>query len=143
MHEEAARREWRKEAQEQQKKDKRNNQIQQIKELKPRIQNLLTLAKECKSLGISFPSPTQLRSMGYGDGHYGFESDGIYHQIGFTKEYPNFIGIKAGGYFGNVDMFTDGDTVNIPEDGTFGDRFLKDFPEFEKAFLAWIDSLGE
>lgn len=141
--------------------------IDQVNSMEDRIQDIINLANACIKSKISIPRK------GYYYGNYDsgkkygypheFVAEGIRHHVGLivdAREYDvlnhnysiKYIGINNGGANGKYDFHTDGHYVyHVHEDNNSIKRpteydlekFLKEFPEFEKGFLNWIDSLGK
>ena len=140
----------------------RNELIAQVNNLNKRIEALITLANECVNNGIGIPE----RDHDFGSydtaKKYGYDAEfiaeGIRHHTGFIRTWPwyktgNFVwvGIENGGACGCYDFYTNGDEVfSIHEENHSKEKprirdmqkFLKEFPVFEKAFYNWIDSLA-
>lgn len=57
--------------------------LNKVTELAPRIEALITIANKCIKEGVSFPSDTETKNFGYGDGYksYNFLADGIHHHF--------------------------------------------------------------
>lgn len=139
--------------------------ITEIKKLEQRINEIIEIGNLCLKNNIKIWHT-------YGMSHntakykYGvFDTDGIYHQLGF---YPNnhslqsnksshydFIGYMMGGANGNIDFVTNGNIIaSVPhrdhgfEILKYGKptnehmkKFLKDFPLFEEKFYEFINKL--
>jgi len=131
-----------------------------IKALAPRLKELHSLATECVKNGI----PLGNRKSLHGEVHFPeFVSEWWYHRPGFiVSQYPKpneeiTFGIIGGGACGNsLVIDKDGNIIKNPLDKVCGcwtyenahhdfcnkcQSFLKSFDEFEKGFLAYIDSL--
>lgn len=65
--------------------NKTQKALREIQDLTPRIKALLTLANKCIQKRIKFPSSSETKKYGYGNGYnsYNFLADGIYHHVGF------------------------------------------------------------
>lgn len=112
------------------------------------IQNILTFANACDANGIKMPKDG--KCYGY---EYSFRAEAFYHHVGliYTEGEYRYIGIENGGAFGQYDFWTDGnrcyavhrDNRTIKREARTCDtqKFLEEFPHFEKAFLAWIDNM--
>ncbi len=139
--------------------------VSEIKKLEPRIKKIIEIGNLCLENGINL-NPRGTRKCLYEQNAY--ETDGIYHQLGF---YPNnfqgyhgnppyqcthyeYIGYDMGGACGNINFITDGDTVaSTPDHNGFEiismsdplnrhmEKFLRDFPKFEKVFYEFIERL--
>ena len=125
--------------------------VDEIRMYFEQIQNIITLANACDVNGIKMPKDG--KRYGY---EYSFVAEGIYHHVGLIR--PNatdreyrYIGIENGGACGKYDFWTDGnrcyavheDNRTIKREARIYDmkKFLEEFPQFEKAFLAWIDNM--
>ena len=122
--------------------------IYSIKALKPRIDDLITLANYAKAKGIKF------NISGWG-GHEGYDTGMFYtncwsHLVGFVDEKPQIrhIGIYAGGACGSINFLTDGNDVIGYDTRTktivepvlsHMEAFLKRFDIFESEFYAYIE----
>jgi len=97
--------------------------------------------------------------------NHSFITDGVNHNLGLSvvrsEENPirwdrriplrfDGIGIDAGGACGPIDLWTDGENVVGVHETThmrcapplrYLKRFIDEFPKFEQAFYAWIESL--
>lgn len=98
---------------------------------------------------------------------YGYDgaiiAEGFYHHVGFmmrmrcnTHEHPEWIGIRMGGACGCYDFYTNGiDVLSIHEDSAIWSaslqkrqpvpiahlqKFINEFPVYEKALYAWVDA---
>lgn len=137
--------------------NKTQKALREIQDLTPRIKALLTLANKCIQERIKFPSSSETKKYGYGNGYnsYNFLADGIYHHVGFmgrsdTKEIK-YLGIYNGDFFGVWDFYTDGENtfvkherdesikIEVPLDHL--NIFLEEFDLFEESFYKWIDSM--
>ena len=145
-----------------------NDLALKIKDLKPRIESLIVLHDKCMEIGIEIPRDKNhmVGCCGYipSAKKYGYNADfiaeGIYHHVGFFEDSDGItrLGIENGGACGYYDLVVDEfggvfgrlensrHIVNITrKEYTRSERdmrkFLKEFPVFEKAFLAWIDTL--
>ena len=139
------------------------NLIEQIKELQPRIEKIIEIGNLCIENGINLNTRGTYRKCKYEEN--AFETDGIYHQLGF---YPNhyqghpiyacshydFIGYDMGGACGSINFITNGEIIaSTPDHNGFEIKgmdvplnkhckmFLEDFPRFEKLFYEFIENL--
>lgn len=118
--------------------------------MKPAINDLITVAKAAQEAGISLAVGWMVDKT-YDNGD--FFTDATTHKIGFARaphENKKIIGVgfEGGGCCGSCDFFTDGSIIcdknrddgrNTREASTEHlERFIKKFPEFEKAFYAYI-----
>lgn len=98
---------------------------------------------------------------------YGYDgaiiAEGFYHHVGFmmrkgcnTHEHPEWVGIRMGGACGCYDFYTNGiDVLSIHEDSAIWSaslqkrkpvpiahlqKFINEFPVYEKALYAWVDA---
>lgn len=136
------------------KEKERREYVARVRELNSRIGDILTVANKCKELGMQFPSESNVRQFGYGEGKWGFVADGFYHHVGFerTKNEKRiaFLKIENGGYCGPYDFYVNesemfllhesNDTEKAPDVANMK-QFLKEFDSFEAAFYKWIDSM--
>ena len=130
-----------------------------IKGMSDQIETIITLANTCVENGIEIPRKSQW-SNDYDSGKeygypYEFIAEGIRHHTGLIRRKGNYkyIGIDNGGCCGQYDFWTNGYDVFAVHEARREDRrvarirdmeqFIKEFPVFAKAFLAWIDSLDE
>lgn len=134
---------------------KRNKLILQIKNLHDRINSLLILANECDTNGINIPQDGYYYRRYNSAKEFGYDAEfiaeGIRHHVGFINggKYE-WVGIKNGGACGVYDFYTNGSDVFSIHQSTRAkaeprirdmEKFLEEFPVFEKAFYNWIDSL--
>jgi len=139
------------------------NLIKQIKELQPRIEKIIKIGNLCIENGINLNPRGTYRKCKYEEN--AFETDGIYHQLGF---YPNhyhghplyacshydFIGYDMGGACGSINFITNGEVIaSTPDHNGFEIKgmdvplnkhcrmFLEEFPRFEKLFYEFIENL--
>lgn len=130
----------------------------EIVKLFPRIETLILVAEELLSTGRLLPrgkgqiTPMYMKYDGYFDYPTTAIAEGFYHHVGFIKERNKPItemGIDNGGARGHWDLRVS------PEKGVYEmhdengrirsatnemlNRFLKEFPVFEKAFYEWFD----
>jgi len=129
-----------------------------IIELSPRICNLLDLANACLENKI-VPYKRAGSNIVGGSRNF-FEADGIFHHLGFDRGIATMGKVRQlmiinGGWNGNIDLRVGGDGVAqgyLNSDNVSGSRyvrprtedmqkFLKEFDNFEKEFLSFIDSL--
>ena len=137
--------------------------ISEIKDLKPRIQNIIDIGNYCIENGISLNKIGTYNKCKYEED--AFETDGIYHQLGFYRNHYqghpfyqcshyDYIGYDMGGACGTVNFITNGDIVaGTPDHDGFEikginppllkhcEKFLKEFPVFEKVFFEFIENL--
>ena len=117
-----------------------------INHLKPRIKAILEVANYAMSHGINLHGKETWGCIeGYHTGL--FFSNGWSHLVGIMDS--QHLGIRAGGAFGSIDFYTDGEN-------TYGfdtyynqvvspkledmDRFLKEFDTFEAKLYEFIDN---
>lgn len=154
------------------KRNELNELCEKVRDMGQRVKDLCKLANTCIENNIQIPCKTQFSS-DYDSGKkwgypYEFIAEGIRHHVGFftpKREWKNgiqvftepfrYIGIKNGGACGVWDFRTDGDIVQSISNTDYDrgkiseprkrdlEQFIKEFPQFEAAFLKWIDSLGE
>ena len=133
---------------------------EKIRDMADRIADVLALANACESSGVAIPVDTYRREAGKPYGYeYEFIAEGIYHHVGLIKTWGaaskgeyKYVGIENGGACGCYDLWTDGnETFSVHEDNKTIRReprnidlrqFVREFPNFEKGFLNWVDSLG-
>ena len=127
----------------------RQSLLDQIRVMKPDIDNLIKVAKAAQEAGIPL-------KVGYMANHTyengDFFTDAMTHKVGFvqasiTSKEIIGVGFEAGGYCGVYDFFTDGVAIYDKKRGNGHDReastehlekFIKKFPEFERAFYDYI-----
>lgn len=141
---------------------RRKEKIKQIQLLSDRIETVITLANVCIKNGIEIPkdtswSPRYDSGKPYGYSHE-FIAEGITHHVGLIKTWGEcqkgiykYVGIINGGFCGVYDFWTDGYEVCAVKGNNREDKklprirdmldFLDEFPQFERAFLNWIDSM--
>lgn len=142
-----------------------NDLALKIKDLKPRIENLIVLHDRCMELGIKIPQDIWGKDSAKPYGYDAeFIAEGIYHHVGFFEDKDGItrLGIKNGGANGYYDLvveqfgtvfgrcnldYKEKHNVDITnKDYKWSEydmrKFLREFPVFEKAFLAWIDTLN-
>ena len=112
------------------------------------IQDLLSLANACANNGIKMPKDG--KRYGY---EWSFIAEGEYHHVGLIKTSDDFqfVGIRNGGCCGEYDFWTDGNNCYAVHESNHGIKrrartidltnFVAEYPQFEKAFLAWIDNM--
>ena len=148
-------------------RDAENRRIQaladRIRDMSDRINAIIRLANTCIENGIKIPE-SEMFSMREDAGKeygypYEFIAEGIRHHTGLIRTWPEYkkgtyeyIGINNGGACGCYDFWTDGDNVWAVHENNHKDKrtprikdmekFLEEFPVFEKAFLNFIDSLA-
>lgn len=122
--------------------------VDEVRMYSEQIQNILTLANACDANGIKMPKDG--KRYGY---EHSFRAEGFYHHVGliYTEGEYKYIGIENGGACGKYDFWTDGnrcyavheDNQTIKREARICDmqQFLEEFPQFEKAFLTWIDNM--
>lgn len=122
--------------------------LDQIRVMKPDIDNLITVAKAAREAEI--PIEKFDDKFHYEDGD--FMTDVMTHKVGFVPmSIANRaiigVGFQGGGCCGNYDFFTDGSVICDKNRDNEHDReastehlekFIKEFPEFEKAFYDYI-----
>ena len=136
--------------------------IDKIASYSERINTILTLANACIQNGVKIPEKRPFTFDYDSAAPYGypneFIAEGICHHTGLIRTWPEYqkgqyeyIGIKNGGANGCWHFWTNGDTsFAVNEDISTRrtepriydmQKFLKEFPVFEKAFLKFIDTL--
>jgi hypothetical protein len=102
------------------------------------IQNILTLANACDNNGIKMPWDG--KRYGY---NYSFRAQAFYHHVGliYTEGEYRYIGIDNSETCGKYAFCSDGRTIKGNAKIYDMKKFLEEFPQFEKAFLAWIDNM--
>ena len=134
--------------------------IEQIQALKPRIEELISVANACLENGIEI-NKTYRNDSYYDKWEYGtFCTNCISHKIGFVWQYKDnqFInkietmGIDGGGANGEHYLRTDGDYVISRVGRGYDDkckepdlyqlqRFVETFDDFETAFYMYVDKI--
>ena len=134
--------------------------IEQIQALKPRIEELISVANACLENGIEINKAHRNDSY-YDKWEYGtFCTNCISHKIGFVWQYKDnqFInkietmGIDGGGANGEHYLRTDGDYVVSRVGRGYDDkckepslyqlqRFVESFDDFETAFYMYVDKI--
>ena len=127
----------------------RQRLLDQIRVMKPDIDNLVKVAKAAQEAGIPL-------KVGYMANHTyengDFFTDAMTHKVGFvqasiTSKEIIGVGFESGGCCGVYDFFTDGVAIYDKNRGNGHDReastehlekFIKKFPEFERAFYDYI-----
>ncbi len=131
-------------------KHHRQSLLDQIQIMKPDIDNLVKVAEAAREAGI----PLQLSSFRFNPSYEGgdFFTDAMTHKVGFvptsfTDKSIIGVGFEGGGCCGNYDFFTDGVAIyDRNRDNGFSreattehlEKFIKMFPEFERAFYDYI-----
>lgn len=128
----------------------RQRLLDQIWVMKPDIDNLVKVAKAAQEAGIPL-------KVGYMANHTyengDFFTDATTHKVGFVPiSFNNKIiigvGFEGGGCCGQYDFFTDGFAIyDRNRDNGFSrkastehlEKFIKEFPEFERAFYDYIE----
>ena len=148
-------------------RDAENRKIQgladRIRDMSDRINTIIRLANACTQNGIKIPESEKLSMREDAGKEYGypyeFIAEGIRHHTGLIRTWADhksgtyeYIGINNGGACGCYDFWTDGDNVWAVHENNHKDKkaprikdmekFLEEFPIFEKAFLNFIDSLA-
>lgn len=128
----------------------RRSLLDRIRVMKPDIDNLIKVAKAAQEAGIPLRSGYMIDHT-YENGD--FFADASTHKVGFA---PNSlisreiigVGFEGGGCCGQYDFFTDGSAIYDKNRDSGHDReastehlekFIRKFPEFEKAFYDYID----
>ena len=131
-------------------KHHRQSLLDQIQIMNPDIDNLFQVADEAREAGI----PLQLYYFRFNPSYEGgdFFTDAMTHKVGFvptsfTDKSIIGVGFEGGGCCGNYDFFTDGVAIyDRNRDNGFSreattehlEKFIKMFPEFERAFYDYI-----
>lgn len=119
--------------------------------LSDRIGEIIDTANYIIKSGIELPTTQVLKKHGYSSGLF---AEGFYHLTGFMgkgEETPiKGVGFINSGCYGGSDFYTDGKKfLVIPKkdksqkrtaDRYSLEKFLSEFPKFEKAFYDWVDS---
>lgn len=130
----------------------RQSLLDQIQVMKPDIDNLIKVAKAAREAGIPLRSGYMIDHT-YENGD--FFADASTHKVGFvqisiTNREIIGVGFEGGGCCGSYDFFTDGATICDKNRENGHDRevttehlekFIKNFPEFEKAFCDYIEKV--
>lgn len=127
---------------------KRNELIERIRPMEERIRYLLKLAMICRTNRVPIGYEQDiLKSDGIKTNC--FITNGWSHRIGFTDDL-RYIGYIHGGACGRYDFRTNGHNVESVHEDTgviskpiieHMEKFLREFDEFEHAFLQYIDKL--
>lgn len=133
---------------------------EQIRDMSDRIRDIISLANACEDNGVTIPRDIDRKDSGKPYGYeYEFIAEGIWHHTGLIKTWGEgskgeyrYLGINNGGACGVYDFWTDGvqsfsvheDNRSIRREARIVDlrQFIREFPNFEKGFLNWVDSLG-
>lgn len=141
----------------------------EIEGLYSRINDVLDVVNACLGAGLKLPDDDYTaKRYGY-RGRHGFYADGVGHNVGFDCKHENGyavpyggseigrIKIENGGYNGPYNFYADGfdfywkhedskresGICRHPESWKYDmEKFVKEFPVFEKAFYSWVDSLA-
>lgn len=129
---------------------RRQSLLDRIRVMKPDIDNLIKVAKAAQEAGIPL-------KVGYMVDHTyengDFFTDAMTHKVGFvqasiTSKEIIGVGFETGGYCGVYDFITDGVVIRDKNRSNGHDReastehlekFIKEFPEFERAFYDYIE----
>lgn len=144
--------------------ERRVELITQVQALSDRIETVITLANVCVKNGVEIPKDSSW-SQKYDSGKpYGYShefiAEGITHHTGLIRTWGEsqkglykYIGIENGGWCGVYDFWTDGYEVCAVRGNNREDKklprirdmvdFLNEFPQFERAFLNWVDSMKQ
>ena len=129
----------------------------EIAKLKPRIDELISVANACIENGIEIDGTRRSFGSSYDTWEKGtFVTNSISHKVGFVFTRQNKItlmGINAGGACGKWDFRTDGEhTFSANEDDLTRTtepllhhckEFLEKFDEFETAFYNYVDKITQ
>ena len=129
----------------------------EIAKLKPRIDELISVANACIENGIDIDSYRYSHSSSYDTWEKGtFVTNSISHRVGFVNPRQNKItqmGINAGGACGKWDFRTNGEnTFSANEDDSTRTtepllhhckEFLEKFDEFETEFYNYVDKITQ
>ena len=131
----------------------RQSLFDRIQVMKPDIDNLIKVANTAKEAGIPIHVKFPDTNFTYENGD--FMTDAMTHKIGFIpssliSEGIIGVGFEGGGYCGQYDFFTNGSVICDKNRDNGHDReastehlekFIKKFPEFEKAFYDYIEKV--
>lgn len=131
----------------------RQSLLDQIRVMERDIFHLITVADAAREAGIPIHVKFPDTNFTYENGD--FMTDAMTHKIGFVSsslisEGIVGVGFEGGGYCGQYDFFTDGlaiydknrDNGHSREASTEHlEKFIKKFPEFEKAFYDYIEKV--
>ena len=129
----------------------RQNLLDQIWVMKPDIDNLVKVAETAIEAGIPLQVSSDRFDSSYERGD--FFTDATKHKVGFVPiSFNNKIiigvGFEGGGCCGQYNFFTDGFAIyDRNRDNGFSrkastehlEKFIKEFPEFERAFYDYIE----
>ena len=142
--------------------------LNKIRSLKDRIKELIDIGRELYK--NSFPLEVGRLDSDYRNYPMGqFFTEGIFHHLGFYSlrrgypQYPEYIGVDAGGFCGKFDLLVneDGRVFFVNEDTRYTNqikrfdrvdddntrdllrRFLREFDDFEKRLRLYLDHLNE
>lgn len=131
----------------------RQSLLDQIRVMKPDIDNLVKVAEAAREAEI----PLQLSSFRFDPSYESgdFFADAMTHKVGFvptsfTDKSIIGVGFEGGGCCGEYDFFTDGSAIYDKNRDNGRDReastehlekFIKKFPEFERAFYDYIEKV--
>ena len=139
----------------------------EIMELWERIENIIEVGNALKKNGFLYNKETiQYHHEDARLKPYGYEgaviAEGIHHHVGFMVDRTNYmdyfyspapieyLGIRMGGACGDYDFYTNGMSIcSVHEkDGRkqsvpikHMEKFLREFPQFESAFYAWVEAI--
>ena len=133
----------------------RSQLIAEVLSMRERIESVIAVGNALKEARLlqknGWSEDKRLRPYGY---EHEVIADGVTHHVGLWDYGPSnaeirYVGIAMGGYCGNYDFVTDGVSVvsryrtqghiTQPVPVAHLQQFLKEFPEYEKAFYAWVD----
>lgn len=129
-----------------------------IQKLAPRIANLIDLVNACIKNKVVPYKPT--KGVTVGSSRNFFEAEGFFHQLGFDRNLDSMreveeLAIINGGACGDIDLYVGRDGVpygyrakSFYHNATYTEprtqdmeKFLRQFDNFEKEFLDFIDNL--
>ena len=133
----------------------RQRLLDQIRVMKPDIDNLITVAETAREAGIPIKVDFDRFNPSYERGD--FFADAMTHKVGFiplsiTNQAISGVGFQGGGCCGQYDFFTDGSAIYDKNRDNGHDReastehlekFIKEFPKFEKAFYDYIEKVTQ
>lgn len=129
----------------------RQSLLDKIRVMEPDITHLVQVANAAREAEIPIQVKFPDTNFTYENGD--FMADAMTHKIGFIpnsriNEQIIGVGFEGGGYCGQYDFYTDGQAIFDKNRDNGHDReastehlekFIKEFPEFEKAFYDYIE----
>lgn len=131
----------------------RQSLLDKIRVMKPDIDNIIKVAEAARAAGIPLQVDFDRFNSSYERGD--FFTDATTHKVGFVPTSFNNkaiigVGFQGGGYCGQYDFFTDGSAIFDKNRENGHDReastehlekFIEEFPEFERAFYDYIEKV--